>query len=149
MKAPEVRRIDMSGYHGQAGFRVRIRAVDDFRVKGVTVRLSDANGRLLEEGHAVMGGGNTDWVYRTVKDHAYTGIIHVQAEAADLAGNTGVSCIFISTTGRVSSRESRMRTNGVGGQALRTGESATGDGRMQSGVVTASRTPGKVGLLNF
>src|SRR4051812_25051123 len=43
---PEIRRIDLSSFHGKAGNRIRVIAFDDIEVVGVSVRIESA-GTLL------------------------------------------------------------------------------------------------------
>jgi hypothetical protein len=42
-----------SGYTGQVGEAIVVRASDDFEVEGVNVSLTDAGGNALESGEAV------------------------------------------------------------------------------------------------
>ncbi len=48
LKAPHIEEIDVSGYNGQPGSRIRVRAVDDFKVAEVSVVIQDADGKELE-----------------------------------------------------------------------------------------------------
>jgi hypothetical protein len=51
--APSVDEVDLSGYAGQVGDAIVIRAHDDFDVAGVSVTLTEAGGAALESGAAV------------------------------------------------------------------------------------------------
>jgi hypothetical protein len=85
---PEIGDIDLSGWTGQAGEPIRIRAVDDVKVERVTVVITDAEGVLIEQGAATQEATQEDklwWVYTTTKPAA--GLPKVIAVARDLPGN--------------------------------------------------------------
>jgi hypothetical protein len=42
---------------------VTVRATDEFRVEHVEVQVKDAQGKLVERGHAEMGWNGVDWKY--------------------------------------------------------------------------------------
>ncbi len=65
LQAPKIKEIDVSAYNGQAGSTIRIRAVDDFQVAEVAVRIEDTEGALLENGMAVPQENKLDWIYTT------------------------------------------------------------------------------------
>ncbi len=64
LKAPHIEEIDVTGYNGQPGSSIRVRAVDDFKVAAVTVEIQDTGGKTLENGNAKCDGG-PDWIYIT------------------------------------------------------------------------------------
>ena len=71
LKAPHIEEIDVSGYNGQPGSRIRVRAVDDFKVAEVSVVIQDADGKELEHGKAECTVNGLDWIYTTtvLNDH--------------------------------------------------------------------------------
>lgn len=87
-KAPDITEIDHSGYSGGQGGTIRVRAVDDFRVKSVSVEILDGNGGLVERGEAVPQTNKVDWVYTsTTAKGLGGGYAKVVARAKDLPGN--------------------------------------------------------------
>ena len=83
--APEVKDIDLSGWHGAAGEPIRVQALDDVHVKHVIIRIKDGNGDLLEEGSAAETTEMHWYEYAAVG--SYTGTLTVTATAIDLPGN--------------------------------------------------------------
>jgi hypothetical protein len=81
---PEVDEIDLSGWTGQAGESIRIRAVDDVKVKRVTVLITSEEDMLIEQGAAAQEDGLW-WVYTTTQ--AVSGQPKVIAVAQDLPGH--------------------------------------------------------------
>jgi hypothetical protein len=81
---PEIGEIDLSGWTGQAGEPIRIKAVDDVKVEKVTVIITDAEDVLIEQGAATPENGLW-WVYTTTQ--AAAGQPKVIAMAQDLPGN--------------------------------------------------------------
>lgn len=61
---PTFRPLDLSGYQGQVGDRIRIRAVDDIGLADVEVTLTTSEGTLIEKGKAIEEGLRTGyWNY--------------------------------------------------------------------------------------
>jgi hypothetical protein len=81
---PEVKDIDLSGWNGQAGQTIRVKAIDDVQVKQVTVVITDETGAVLEQGAAISGNDGW-WNYTTTK--AASGTPKVIASAQDLPGH--------------------------------------------------------------
>jgi hypothetical protein len=81
---PEIGDLDLSGWTGQAGEPIRIRALDDVKVERVTVLITDTAGALIEQGAAEQVD-SLWWVYTTTKPAA--GEPKVIAVARDLPGN--------------------------------------------------------------
>ncbi len=77
--------IDLSGWTGQSGERIRIRALDDVMVRCVTVIIADAEDMMIEHGAAVQEEDASWWVYTTTE--AAPGSPQVMAVAEDLPGN--------------------------------------------------------------
>ncbi|MBN1428825.1 MAG: hypothetical protein JXB07_10605 [Anaerolineae bacterium] len=82
--APEIGEIDLSGWTGQAGERIRVKALDDVKVERVTVLIADAEDVIIEQGAAEQVDGLW-WVYTTTQ--AAAGRPKVIALAQDLPGN--------------------------------------------------------------
>lgn len=86
LNPPQIDQIDLSAYTGQAGQVIRVIATDDVEVVGVQVRITDANGALVEEGQAVSQGGGS-WIYTTTAQAPAGQAINVTATATDRPGN--------------------------------------------------------------
>lgn len=86
LRPPKVRDIDVTGYSGQPGDEIVVRAVDDVEVVGVHVVVIN-NGDVVEEGDAVRDEFNaTLWRYTAQETNGVEGTI-VRALAADIPGN--------------------------------------------------------------
>ena len=81
---PEILEIDLSGWHGQAGQTIRIKAQDDVKVTQVTVAITGADDALLESGNAVQSEGL--WWEYTSTAAAQEGA-KVMVSARDLPGH--------------------------------------------------------------
>ncbi|MCB2378325.1 hypothetical protein LGH70_12065 [Hymenobacter sp. BT635] len=86
MNAPVVTAVDLSGYHGQAGDSIRIRATDDFAVTAVLVRLYTPLGKLAAEAAATLQP-DTSWLYHTLTAGPYQPGTRIEVEAQDRPGN--------------------------------------------------------------
>jgi hypothetical protein len=82
---PEITKLDVSDYHGDAGQPIVITAIDDVRVKSVGVLIVAEDGTFVEKGAAVASATDpTEWTYTsTAKTDA--GAVKIVADAADLA----------------------------------------------------------------
>jgi len=86
MHPPEIQSVDLSGYDGAAGQTIAITAVDDVLVKTVGVRITTADGTVVEKGTAVVSTDDPAlWTYQATAA-APSGAVKVVVDAADLAG---------------------------------------------------------------
>ena len=83
---PEIGEIDLSGWTGQAGEPIRIKALDDVKVMEVMVLIVDEADGLIEQGEAEQTDGLW-WTYTTRQ--AASGQAKVIVIARDLPGNIG------------------------------------------------------------
>ena len=58
--APSIDEIDLTGYAGQVGDSIRVRATDDFKVVEVQVSIVNSDGSLVEQGSAVKQANAVD-----------------------------------------------------------------------------------------
>jgi len=87
LSSPTVNAIDLSGYHGQVGELIKMRASDDVGVTKVSVALHAADGALLEGGEAVLQFGT--WVYAATTQRVPGTPVTITATAGDRPGNVG------------------------------------------------------------
>ena len=87
LNPPEVVGIDISAYHGALGDLIKVRAVDDFEVTGVTVLLKDGENGIIQQGAAVLTDGV--WQYAATGGIAVGEHVVIEAIATDRPGHTG------------------------------------------------------------
>lgn len=81
---PEILEVDLTGWRGEAGELIRMRAQDDIKVEQVTVTISDEAGVVLEEGQASYAGALW-WEYAATGSAA--GKLTVTITAKDIPGH--------------------------------------------------------------
>jgi len=81
---PNILEIDLGGWCGQPDRLIRVKALDDVLVTGVTLSISDLSGLLLEHGPALRVD-DLWWHYTTRA--AATGPLRLLAAAQDLPGH--------------------------------------------------------------
>ncbi|MDR2774850.1 MAG: hypothetical protein LBC19_08935 [Tannerella sp.] len=84
--APDIENIDLTEYAGNEGDKIRITVSDDFAVKYVKVRISNADGSLVEEGEAVKELGDV-WIYTAIRNNESLEGDKIVITASDLPGN--------------------------------------------------------------
>ena len=93
LKPPRILEIDLKNYEGHTGNVIRVVAFDDFVVTGVTVKLEDPAGNVIEEGACLPGTSEQYWLYTALFDVTpVTGVV-VTATATDNPGNTGTASV--------------------------------------------------------
>lgn len=85
LHAPEIHRIDLSGYHGRPGDSIRVFATDDVAVTRVGILITDFENHLIEMGLA-RREGEGDWVYQATRQSP-SKHVRVIVDAADLPGH--------------------------------------------------------------
>ena len=86
--SPSVQEIDTIAYKGKVGDKIRVRAVDDFKVASLLVQVLKADNTVAEQGQAVQQANKIDWVYMaTTAITALTGF-KVVASAKDKPGKS-------------------------------------------------------------
>jgi hypothetical protein len=90
--APSVNEVDLSGYAGQAGDAIVIRARDDFDVQAVTVAIVDVDGDAIEGGAAVETPADSGrWVYTATAAVATGTTVRIAVTATDRPGGEGTA----------------------------------------------------------
>ncbi len=88
LKAPEVVAVDLSGYTGQIGEKIAVRATDDFEVISVVVEISTANAGVAETTPTVRSTVNPEfWEFTAAANATGGGQIQVKVTASDRPGN--------------------------------------------------------------
>ena len=87
LKAPSIENIDISGYAGQSGDTIRIRATDDFAVKTVMVRITNSDGSLVEEGNATPDAAGYEWTFTVTQSNDNLDGNKIEVFVSDIPGN--------------------------------------------------------------
>src|SRR5690606_23999819 len=66
LTAPQITNVNTALYTGTVGNKILIRAIDDFMVKSVHVRIEEADGTLIEEGAATENLAHWEYVATVV-----------------------------------------------------------------------------------
>jgi hypothetical protein len=61
--APNIEEINVSGYNGNVGSKIVVKATDDFYVHHVHIKIENGDGTLVEEGDAVADNINLNFTY--------------------------------------------------------------------------------------
>ena len=88
--APDIKEVDLSAYTGAVGSTIKIKAIDDFKVAKVFVRIATTDGSLIEEGNAVLQADGLYWLYTATQlNNSPTGD-KITVTAWDLPNNSAV-----------------------------------------------------------
>jgi hypothetical protein len=88
---PTITEIDPSGYNGQAGDLVRIKAADDVKVSSLTVAIRNIAGQIFEEGQAEPSLEPDQWTYTALTTVPATELaVTIEVTAVDMPGNKTV-----------------------------------------------------------
>jgi len=85
LNAPDISEIDLTNYQGRIGDTIRVKVIDDFKVKFVKINIYNQNGVLLERGHAFNQGDY--WLYTIVKENDNLDGDKIIIQASDIPGN--------------------------------------------------------------
>lgn len=89
-EAPDIQSVDFSNYTGKPGSTIHIVATDDFKVSGVTVKIANSDGTLVEQGKAVAAPDGFHWIYTATKNNASLAGDKITISANDRAANLAV-----------------------------------------------------------
>ena len=91
LKAPKIGTVDLSGYHGAAGGKIRVIAEDSVGVSRLALAIADVtDGQVVESAEKDMNGqaqSAVEWEYITTLTVQAGHEIEVHIAAYDLAGN--------------------------------------------------------------
>jgi len=86
---PQVLEIDITGWTGQSGQIIRVKATDDTQVTKVIIVIKDGNGAILMQDFADPSDGPW-WNFMTTIAVSNPSAVTISATAYDLPGNTHV-----------------------------------------------------------
>ena len=86
-KAPEIKKVNLTGYTGKVSEQILIRAIDDFMVKTVQVEILDNDLLRIEQGEAILSDNNLDWIYTSKALNPDPANSTIRVSASDLPGN--------------------------------------------------------------
>jgi hypothetical protein len=87
MHAPDIHRVDVSGYHGEPGDVIRIEVTDDFAVVEVKVVITGTDGSIVEEGYAQPEATGYEWTYTATATNQDVQGDRIEVYASDTPGN--------------------------------------------------------------
>jgi len=88
--APDIKEVDLSAYTGAVGSTIKIKAIDDFKVAKVFVRIATTDGSLIEEGNAVLQADGLYWLYTATQLNNSPAGDKITVTAWDLPNNSAV-----------------------------------------------------------
>jgi hypothetical protein len=88
--APDIHDINVGGYAGNLDNKIHIEVDDEFYVALVRVKITHADGSVVEQGEAVKGTDGLRWEYTCTAANAFNSGNIVTATAWDLPGNSSV-----------------------------------------------------------
>ncbi len=89
LNPPVIEKIITQDYKGVPGDKIVIIAKDDFEVVKVILNLTDAKGKLIEQGECVPDALRSVWVYKATAKLSSTKGVTITATAYDRPDNTG------------------------------------------------------------
>jgi hypothetical protein len=92
---PQIKAINVDGYGGTAGDTITIRAIDNFKVTEVKLRILDASDMLLEAGSATLDENDLNWIYQVTAPNFTLAGTKVEVTAIDVPGNKTVETVTI------------------------------------------------------
>jgi hypothetical protein len=88
LNAPNIEKIDLSAYTGAVGNPIRITVTDDFALASITVRITNADGSLVEEGAARPTPIAYEWLYTATQANESLEGDKIEILASDTPGST-------------------------------------------------------------
>lgn len=94
--APDIHEVDVTGYTGATGSKIRVKITDDFEVKSVRVKIENPDNTLVEEGAASLDANGIDWFYTATVENTPVSGDKITITATDLPRNTSVKDTVLS-----------------------------------------------------
>lgn len=85
--APDIDTIDISGYTGKVGDKIKITVTDNFQVSEVNVNIYNADGTEVEQGAAVQSVNPSEWIFTAKATNESVEGDRIEVRATDLPGN--------------------------------------------------------------
>lgn len=95
LRAPKIRKYNVSDYTGQIGDQISIRVFDDFKVEWVKLIIKDSADSTIEEGAAVLSGNMVDWIYTATATNPTLAGTKLIISAADMPGNISTQEVIL------------------------------------------------------
>lgn len=87
MNAPEIDEVDVTKYTGEIGSKIRVRAIDDFEVARVYIKIENPDGTIAEEGEAIADPNGLDYIFTAKKKNTSLDGDKITILVNDLPGN--------------------------------------------------------------
>jgi hypothetical protein len=88
MKPPVIREMDISNYTGQTGDKIRVRAMDNFKISEIGVTIFKADNTIVESGVAAAESNGLDWFYTAAHENTSMSGGRVVATVTDTPGHS-------------------------------------------------------------
>ena len=95
LHSPEINEINVNEYSGQAGEKIFISAIDNFKIVAVRVEIRQGDDTLVEKGVAEVAPTGVEWIYTTQSVNASLAGSRIIASVEDTPGNVTVEEMVI------------------------------------------------------
>ena len=92
---PVVDEPDTSAYTGAVGGKIKVPVTDDYKVVSVEVKISKADGTLIENGPAIADVDGLHWIYTATQANAALAGTKITVTAKDVPANLTVKDIVL------------------------------------------------------
>ncbi|MXV53060.1 hypothetical protein GS399_18980 [Pedobacter sp. HMF7647] len=94
--APDIQTVDFSAYHGQPGDVINIQVTDSFKVKAVSVTITNEDGSVVEQGEAQSASDGYNWLFTATQVNDSLSGDKITVRAKDMAANLSVKELAVS-----------------------------------------------------
>jgi len=95
LHSPEINEIKAGEYTGQAGEKIFVSAIDNFKIVDVKVEIRQSDDTLVEKGIADLAPTGVEWIYTTQSVNASLAGSKIIASVTDTPGNVTVEEMVI------------------------------------------------------
>jgi hypothetical protein len=95
LNSPVINKMKTGKYAGNAGDKIVVVATDDFEVEKVDIRITDAAGKLIEQGASRPDATRSVWTYTATAQVTGTAEVKISATAYDHPGNNGENSVTV------------------------------------------------------